>query len=83
MAGNNGTASLHRPNPDVALIGGQYGAPTAQAFAPSPNQQYGKQDPIPPTNNGITAQRTWTKINHALTPGPLAKIVVRLQQSRF
>lgn len=79
----NGTQSLHAPNPNTPLIGGQYGAPTAQAFAPSPPQQYGMAQAIPQSNVGITAQRSFTKINRALTPGPIARIVIKLQQSRF
>jgi hypothetical protein len=81
MAGNNGSSSLHRPT--KPLIGGQYSAPTSQAFAPSPPQQYGQAQPIPKTNQGITAQRSFTKINKQLAPGPIAKIVISLQQSRF
>ena len=81
MAGNNGTSSLHRPT--KPLIGGQYSAPTSQAFAPSPPAQYGKSQPIPNNQQGDTSQRTFTKINKTLTPGPIAKIVINLQQNRF
>lgn len=79
--GRNGTASLSRPN--KPLIAGQYSRPESQDFAPSPIQQYGRPAAIPSTNSGITAQRSFTKINHALAPGPIAKIVIKLQQSRF
>lgn len=80
MAFTNGSASNHRP---TALVAGQYGLPTAQQFAPSPPQQHGIAMPIPQTNVGVTAQRSFTKINKALTPGPIAKIVIKIQQSRF
>lgn len=73
---NNGT-------PTRAPIAGAYTLPTQQNFVPSPNQQYGKADPIPPTKKGITAQSTFHKINHSLMPGPVAKIIIRVQQARF
>lgn len=73
---NNGT-------PTKAPIAGAYTLPTQQTFAPSPNQQSGKADPIPPTKQGITAQPTFHKINRALMPGPVAKIVIGIQQARF
>lgn len=69
--------------PTVSLIGGQYSNPHSQAFAPSPPQQYGKAMPIPNNRVGIVAQQTFAKINRALTPGPIAKIVIKLQQARF
>lgn len=69
------------PGPSVRPIAGQYSHPTSQNFGPQPQQGLGVR--IPKTNNGITAQRLFTKINHALTPGPVAKIVIKLQQSRF
>ena len=81
MAGNNGTSSLHRPT--KPLIAGQYSSPHSQGFAPSPPAQYGKSQPIPKTNQGDTSQRVFTKINKTLTPGPVAKIVIGIQQSRF
>lgn len=71
------------PGPTVNLIAGQYSHPTSQNFGPSPPQQYGIAQPIPKTNVGITAQRVFHKINRALTPGPIAKIVIKIQQSRF
>lgn len=77
----NGTSALSRPN--TARIGGQYSSPHAQDFAPSPPQQYGHAVPIPNSTRGDTTQRSFTKINHALAPGPIAKIVIKLQQSRF
>lgn len=83
MPFTNGSASNHRPAAHTPLIGGQYGSPTAQAFAPSPPQQYGVSQPIPSNKVGITAQRSFTKINRQLTPGPIAKIVLKIQQSRF
>lgn len=79
--GTQGTASMHRPV--GPLLGGQYSLPSAQSFAPSPPQQYGEARSIPHTNSGDVSQRSFTKINRALAPGPIAKIVIKLQQSRF
>lgn len=69
------------PGPNVNLIAGQYSHPTSQNFGAPPQNGFGVR--IPPTNIGITAQRVFTKINHSLTPGPVAKIVIKLQQARF
>jgi hypothetical protein len=69
--------------PSVAPVAGQYTSPHAQVFTPSRPDAGGRGAPIPATNVGITAQQTFAKINRALTPGPIAKIVIRIQQARF
>lgn len=77
----NGTTSLSAPA--RPLIAGQLSAPTSQNFAPSRPEQHGQGVAIPSNHVGITAQRVFSKINHILTPGPLAKIVIKIQQARF
>lgn len=72
-----------RAAPTGPLLGNQYSSPHAQAFGPSPPQQHGIAQPIPDSHVGIIAQGTFAKINRALMPGPVAKIVIRLQQARF
>jgi hypothetical protein len=69
--------------PTIAPVGGQLTLPTQQNFAPSPRQQSGRASPIPHTNQGITKQQAFHKINRTLAPGPVAKIVIALQQARF
>lgn len=75
------TSNLSRPT--SGLLAGQYSSPHAQAFAPSPPQQYGQAQTIPKTQNGDTSQKSFFKINKSLTPGPIAKIVIAIQQARF
>lgn len=77
----NGTTSLSRPT--VQPLAGQLTFPSEQAFAPSPRQQYGLPSPIPHDKQGVTAQQPFAKINKRLAPGPVAKIVIALQQARF
>jgi hypothetical protein len=69
--------------PTAPKLAGQYTRPGDQAFSPSPPQQYGHAQPIPNSNQGITAQPTFFKINKSLTPGPVAKLVIAVQQARL
>jgi hypothetical protein len=60
-----------------------YGSPYGQNFTPSAPASQGIAQPIPNNQQGITAQPIFHKINKTLAPGPVAKIVIALQQARF
>jgi hypothetical protein len=81
MAGNNGTASLHRPT--APRVAGQYTRIQDQVFAPASPAQHGVAQPIPSNTQGNTGLAQFSKINKALTPGPIARIVIKTQQARF